>query len=148
MHAILGRRYARGLCAALLPVAVLGQTVPPVPAASSNTANSNDPLAELSPFEVRAERAVGYQAGHSVSGCRMSSQLKYMPASVSPFTPVFLSDIAAMNLQEMLAHATYVEVELEDSQAGFNNPPGRDSTGGEYSFRVRGIVGGISRDFV
>ncbi len=117
-------------------------------APANPTAAAAQTVVELSPFEVRAEDDAGYQAGNTTSGSRLNSRLKDTPASVSPFTPEFLSDIAATNLQEMLSYATNVEVELEDSQAGFNNPPGRDSTGGDYSFRVRGIVGGVSRDFV
>jgi outer membrane receptor protein involved in Fe transport len=48
----------------------------------------------------------------------------------------------------MLAYANNVEAELEDATAGFNNPAGRDSTGGDYAFRIRGVIGGVSRDFV
>ena len=135
--------------AALFPLVAFGQAIPPPPTAS--TVKALDPTAppiELSPFEVRAEDDVGYQAGNTTSGSRLNSRLKDTPASISPFTPEFLADIAATNLQEMLAYANNIESELEDSQAGFNNPPGRDSTGGDYSFRVRGIIGGVSRDFV
>ncbi len=121
------------------PAAKSAETVPTLPA---------EVVVELSPFEVRSDGDVGYQAGNTTSGSRLNARLKDTPASVSPFTPEFLSDIAATNLSEMLAYATNVEVELEDAQAGFNNPPGRDSTGGDYSFRVRGIIGGVSRDFV
>ena len=120
---------------------------PSVAATSGPRAAETQPV-ELSVFEVRAEDDVGYQAGNTTSGSRLNARLKDTPASVSPFTPEFLSDIAATNLSEMLAYATNIEVELEDAQAGFNNPPGRDSTGGDYSFRVRGIIGGVSRDFV
>ena len=121
-------------------------TPPPIPGTKSSEATG--PVIELSPFEVRAEDDAGYQAGNTTSGSRLNARLKDTPASVSPFTPEFLADIAATNLQEMLSYATNIESELEDGQAGFNNPPGRDSTGADYSFRVRGIIGGVSRDFV
>ena len=133
-------------------LAAHAQTAPstsPTPAKPAGFAAADSAaVVELSVFEVRAGDDVGYQAGNTTSGSRLNARLKDTPASVSPFTPEFLSDIAATNLSEMLAYATNVEVELEDSQAGFNNPPGRDSTGGDYSFRVRGIIGGVSRDFV
>lgn len=102
----------------------------------------------LSPFEVHSGSDVGYQAGNTTSGSRLNSSLKDTPASISAFTPEFLSDIAANTLQEMLGHAVNIEAEMEDGQAGFNNPPARDATGGEYAFRVRGIIGGVSRDYV
>jgi iron complex outermembrane recepter protein len=109
---------------------------------------ATDPAVELSPFEVRAENDVGYQAGNTTSGSRLNSRLKDTPASVSAFTPEFLSDIAATNLEEMLAHATNVEIDVEDSNAGFNNPQGRGADGNDYSFRMRGSPAGASRDFV
>ena len=118
------------------------------PAATTKSIAAAGAIVELSPFEVRAEDDAGYQAGNTTSGSRLNSRLKDTPASVSPFTPEFLADIAATNLQEMLSYATNIEAELEDGQAGFNNPPGRDSTGGDSSVRVRGIIGGVSRDFV
>ena len=123
--------------------AATANTASPASSAPTSTAPSPAPapVVELSVFEVRAEDDVGYQAGNTTSGSRLNSRLKDTPASVSPFTPEFLADIAATNLQEMLSYATNIEVELEDAQAGFNNPPGRDSTGGDYSFRVRGTNG-------
>ena len=119
-------------------------TLPPAPA---KPADASAPI-ELSPFEVRAENDVGYQAGNTTSGSRLNSRLKDTPASVSAFTPEFLSDIAATNLQEMLGYATNIEMEVEDSNAGFNNPQGRDATGNDFQFRIRGSPGGASRDFV
>ena len=83
----------------------------------------------LSPFEVHSGSDVGYQAGNTTSGSRLNSSLKDTPASISAFTPEFLSDIAANTLQEMLGHAVNIEAEMEDGQAGFNNPPARDATG-------------------
>lgn len=103
---------------------------------------------ELSPFEVRADADVGYQAGNTVSGSRLNSRLKDTPASISPFTAEFLSDIAATNLEEMLGYATNIELDVEDATAGFNNPPGRDTTGNDYQFRMRGMAAGAARDFV
>ncbi len=121
-----------------------GQSAP-APAPNGQAAA---PAVELSPFEVRAEDDVGYQAGNTTSGSRLNSRLKDTPASVSAFTPEFLSDIGATNLEEMLAHATNVEIDVEDSNAGFNNPQGRGADGNDYSFRMRGSPAGASRDFV
>src|SRR5215510_13388077 len=95
----------------------------PKPATSVVTTDA--PPVELSPFEVKADGDVGYQAANTTSGSRLNSRLKDTPASVSAFTPEFLSDIAATNLEEMLAHATNVEIDVEDANAGFNNPQGR-----------------------
>jgi iron complex outermembrane receptor protein len=142
-----------GALATILIVSVSShaQTAPaPAPSAVNPPASGSAAQApvELSPFEVRAENDVGYQAGNTTSGSRLNSRLKDTPASVSAFTPEFLSDIAATNLEEMLAHATNVEIDVEDANAGFNNPQGRGADGNDYQFRMRGSPAGASRDFV
>ncbi|MDO8543358.1 MAG: TonB-dependent receptor [Opitutaceae bacterium] len=118
------------------------------PTATPGTGSNPDDAIELSPFEVRAEGDVGYQAANTTSGSRLNSKLKDTPASISPFTAEFLSDIAANTLEEMLGYATNVEMEIEDSNAGFNNPGGRSADANDYTFRMRGMMGGTSRDFV
>ena len=132
---------AGALCAALVASTVARAQVVPATAVPGETI-------ELSPFEVRGDMDVGYQAGNTVSGSRLNSRLKDTPAAISPFTAEFLSDIAATNLEEMLGYATNVEGEFEDATAGFNNPPGRDTTGNDYQFRMRGMAAGAARDFV
>jgi outer membrane receptor protein involved in Fe transport len=132
----------------LLAAAVFAQTAPaPSPTAAAKPADPTAPV-ELSPFQVRAEDDVGYQAANTTSGSRLNSRLRDTPAAVSAFTPEFLADIAATNLEEMLAHATNIEIDVEDANAGFNNPAGRGADGNDYSFRMRGSPAGASRDFV
>ncbi|MBL9188057.1 MAG: TonB-dependent receptor plug domain-containing protein [Opitutaceae bacterium] len=137
---------------ALAPFAGVAQTaLAPAPAAAAATeakpTDASTPIS-LSAFEVRAEDDVGYQAANTTSGSRLNSRLKDTPASVAAFTPEFLADIAATNLEEMLAHATNVEIDVEDANAGFNNPQGRGADGNDYQFRMRGSPAGASRDFV
>src|SRR5215211_1137502 len=93
--------------------AILRGQSAPAPAKAPATVDSTQAPVELSPFEVRAENDVGYQAANTTSGSRLNSRLKDTPASVSAFTPEFLSDIAATNLEEMLGHATNVEIDVE-----------------------------------
>jgi outer membrane receptor protein involved in Fe transport len=134
-----------------LALSTSAQTAPapaPAPTAPAGSAENTPPPVELSPFEVRAENDVGYQAANTTSGSRLNSRLKDTPAAVSAFTPEFLADIAATNLEEMLAHATNIEVDVEDANAGFNNPQGRGADGNDYQFRMRGSPAGASRDFV
>ena len=105
-------------------------------------------IVELSPFEVRAEDDTGYQAMNTTSGSRLATNLKDTPASISPFTPEFLSDIAATNVNEMLNYAANAELNAGDSEgSGFNNARDFSSAGGE-PFRIRGIPGGVSTDYV
>lgn len=102
----------------------------------------------LSPFEVRPEDDTGYQAANTTSGSRLATSLKDTAASISPFTPEFLSDIAATSVTEMLAYATNAELNSGDAEgAGFNNPRDINSAGGE-PFRIRGIPANTSVDYV
>ncbi len=111
-------------------------------------AAAKEEVLSLSPFEVRAEDDTGYQAMNTTSGSRLSTSLKDTAASISPFTPEFLSDIAATNVTEMLAYATNAELNAGDAEgAGFNNPRDINSAGGE-PFRIRGIPANISTDYV
>ncbi|HEY1108818.1 MAG TPA: TonB-dependent receptor, partial [Opitutaceae bacterium] len=133
--------------AASLSEAQTAPTPAPTQPAPATEAAGAPPI-ELSPFEVKADEDVGYQAANTTSGSRLNSRLKDTPASVSAFTPEFLSDIGATNLEEMLQFATNIEVDVEDANAGFNNPSGRQADGGDFQFRMRGSPAGASRDFV
>jgi hypothetical protein len=124
------------------------QTAPATKSPEPTAPTATAPVVELSPFEVRSEGDSGYQAANTTSGSRLNSRLKDTPAAVSAFTPEFLADIAATNLEEMLAHATNIEIDVEDANAGFNNPQGRGADGNDYQFRMRGSPAGASRDFV
>lgn len=141
MHGTL-RLITLGLVALPLTAQTVTPPVSPAPAAGEK------PVVELSPFEVRADNDVGYQAANTTSGSRLNSRLRDTPAAVAAFTPEFLADIAATNLEEMLAHATNIELDVEDANAGFNNPQGRGADGNDYQFRMRGSPAGASRDFV
>ncbi|MDP3069005.1 MAG: TonB-dependent receptor plug domain-containing protein [Opitutaceae bacterium] len=126
----------------LLLSSASAQTITPAPAKAA------DGTVTLSPFEVRAEDDTGYQAMNTTSGSRLATSLRDTAAAISPFTPEFLSDIAATNITEMLAYAANAELNAGDSEgAGFNNPRDFNSAGGE-PFRIRGIPGGVSTDYV
>lgn len=102
----------------------------------------------MSPFEVSADDDVGYQATNTTSGSRLATSLRDTAASISPFTPEFLSDIAATGVNDMLNYATNAELNAGDSEgAGFNNPRDINSAGGE-PFRIRGLPGAVSTDYV
>ena len=152
----------RALMAALLAVSAYAQTAPKPPATrpptaaapanvtvnGSSTSAAGEKIVELSPFQVSPDDDTGYQATNTTSGSRLATSLKETAASISPFTPEFLSDIAATNVSEMLNYAANAELNAGDSEgSGFNNPRDFSSAGGE-PFRVRGIPAGVSTDYV
>ncbi|HRE84045.1 MAG TPA: TonB-dependent receptor plug domain-containing protein, partial [Opitutaceae bacterium] len=118
------------------------------PSTTETTGRNDDDVMKLSPFEVRPDEDVGYQAANTTSGSRLNTSLKDTAAAISAFTPEFLSDIAATSVTEMLAFATNAELNAGDAEgAGFNNPRDFNSRGGE-PFRIRGIPANISTDYV
>lgn len=119
----------------LARVATLGVMLSSLPLAAQTVVPSFKPAeekaVELSPFEVRSDDDVGYQAMNTTSGSRLGTALRDTAASISPFTPEFLSDIAATNVNEMLAYAANAELNSGDAEgAGFNNPRDFNSAGG------------------
>ena len=135
------------LFSALLVAPTFAQTVTPAPTANVPKPADETPIT-LSVFEVRPEDDSGYQAMNTTSGSRLATSLKDTAASVSPFTAEFLSDIAATSVTDMLAYAANAELNAGDSEgSGFNNPRDFSSAGGE-PFRIRGIPGGVSTDYV
>ena len=88
------------LLSALLGGSLFGQSTATPPSNTPANSAATDPVVELSPFEVRPEEDTGYQAMNTTSGSRLATSLKDTAASISPFTPEFLSDIAATNVNE------------------------------------------------
>lgn len=63
--------------------------------------DSDDAEIVLSPFEIRADRDVGYTAGSSLAGGRTDMPLKDIAAAVSVITREFIDDVGATNYQQM-----------------------------------------------
>ncbi|HEU5081062.1 MAG TPA: TonB-dependent receptor plug domain-containing protein [Opitutaceae bacterium] len=123
----------------------------------------NEPSTEpdrviLSPFEVNAERDMGYQASGVQSGTRLRTDLRDVAASISVVTKDYLQDIAATNLEGLMVYTLGTEVGGRGgnfSDAGvIDNPNGSEINydaafaSAQPSTRVRGLTrADISRDF-
>lgn len=74
---------------------------------------ANDPKADepvqLSPFTVQADSNVGYLATNTLAGTRLNTSLKDVGAAVSVYTPEFLNDIGAHNVQDILTYTLSTE---------------------------------------
>lgn len=138
------QRSVAALAGSLLAVGVSAQTANE----AGSLRRASDEVVELSPFRVKPEGDVGYQAANTTSGSRLNTSLKDTAASISVFTPEFLSDIAATNVSDMLLFAGNAELNAGDAEgSGFSNPRDFSSAGGE-PFRIRGIPANISTDYV
>ncbi|MDR1011459.1 MAG: TonB-dependent receptor plug domain-containing protein [Opitutaceae bacterium] len=127
------------------------QPNPPVNIATTppTAATDDDDIVEMSVFNVTAQDDDAYQGISTTSGSRLKTSLRDTAASISPFTEEFLSDIGATNLDDMLAFAGNVEVDVEDSTNGFNNNNTLRAAGSNNNgFRIRGMGASISSNFV
>src|SRR5215207_4514237 len=89
-------------CLALLtPVMSSAQTT----SSSAPSSSAPDAAVELTPFEVRADRDVGYLGLDAASGSRLNSRVKDTPASISVFTAEFLQDIGATSVEDISRYA-------------------------------------------
>lgn len=92
-------------------------------APSSNTTGSpsstDDQTVVLSPFEVRSTEDTGYRAQNTLAGSRISTPLSDLAAPISVITKDFLTDIGAVDVNQVLQYQAGMEG-VFDFQA--NNP--------------------------
>ena len=138
----------RSLFSFLAAWLIAGPTVEGQTAARPATPAADEPVVELSPFGVKADKDVGYQATNTISGSRLNAKLKDTSAPVSVFTKEFLSDFGLTNLEEMMSYSANFEKDFEDSNAGFNAPSQRGASAATPPFRVRGIIGSFAVDLI
>ncbi|MDO8539035.1 MAG: hypothetical protein Q7S40_01230 [Opitutaceae bacterium] len=106
-------------------------------------------VVQLSPFEVDGSRDKGYTAESTLSGSRLNMALDDVAQSVAVFTPQFLEDIGAENVNDILLYAVNSEPYLEEDKLDSNN-----QIGSEISFRpngssnIRGQMGSVTVDYM
>lgn len=115
-------------------------------AAAASTAPTVDTV-QLSPYEVTAEKDVGYQAGNAASGSRFNTSLKDTAASVMVFTPEFLSDFSATSLADIIGYAPNMQVDMLDTSADANPQFLGGSDLRDTRIRVRGLSASTAQDF-
>jgi iron complex outermembrane receptor protein len=136
-------RYAGAGALALLIIfdSVAQSLPPPRPGANPNE------VVQLSPFEVSSEKDIGYAAANSTSGSRLNANLRDTAASITVFTPEFLSDFAANSLEDMIAYAPNVQIDFQDATATATPSFLGGSNVSESRFRVRGLPASTALDF-
>ncbi len=95
------------VCTALAVFArVQAQTSTPATAVPT----TEEPVLELSPFEVRATADTGYQATDTLGGTRIRTDLRDVGSAISVATKEFMRDISATDAQTLLQFMTSTEV--------------------------------------
>jgi outer membrane receptor protein involved in Fe transport len=110
-------------------------------AQEADTQEEDVELFELSPFTVEAKNDRGYVAQNTLSGSRISSDLKDTPAAISVFTDMFLEDIAATDIASLSEYTvnTVQNPGFQEGQASGSNMVEFDT-----QFKIRGLPTGNS----
>jgi outer membrane receptor protein involved in Fe transport len=129
---------------------LLAQTTNP---ASQASPIEEEPVLELSPFEVRADEDTGYQATQSLAGTRIRTDLKDVASAISVVTKEFMQDIGATDSGTLLQYTTNAEVAgTRGTYAGLGNATSVDESANlrapAGAQRVRGLAAADNtRDF-
>jgi len=121
---------------------------PAVVNSGTAAAPKSDDVVQMSVFNVTGESDHGYQAVNTTSGSRLNTPLKDTSASIQAFTEDFLNDVGATTVEDMLSYAGNMEAESEDSTNGFNDNATRGAGALDNRFRIRGITGATSMDYM
>ncbi|MDX2187338.1 MAG: TonB-dependent receptor [Opitutaceae bacterium] len=113
------------LSALALPTTAAAQT------ATQPATESNEEVIQLPTFEVQSSNDFGYRAGNAVSATRINTPIKELPFTISAFTEDFITDIGALDLQDILRYAPGVTSGDKSFVAGNNR------------FSIRGFDGDV-----
>ncbi|MEX0332686.1 MAG: TonB-dependent siderophore receptor [Puniceicoccaceae bacterium] len=86
----------------------------------------NEPVFELSPFEVVTDEQYGYRANTSVSGTRTATAVRQLPFTLQIVTDELIDDMNVPDLEDVLLFTAGVQ-------------ENRENVGNYGSFNVRGI---------
>ena len=103
----------------LVPVAILILTSP----FFGNAQEDNEPVFELSPFEVAVEEDRGYFSPNSVVATGFAQEIFKTPLNISTLTDAFLEDTGIDNIDDAIGYMSGVQVEknLSQPQAGYRS---------------------------
>ncbi len=106
-------------------------------------------IVRLTAFQVNAADDVGYRAGNSVSGSRFNTSLKDTAAQVAVFTPEFIMDLGANNLEDVMQYSANFQTDTDDSSSDMSGSlyVGVDKGSTDTRFRVRNLAGSRAMDF-
>ncbi|MEX0320944.1 MAG: TonB-dependent receptor [Puniceicoccaceae bacterium] len=124
------KRYTKWLLA--IPVLLL--TIPMVSAQ-----DTEEPVFELSPFEVDGSGDIGYTAAATLTGSRLNTRLEDVAASVSVFTEEFINDTGLDDMQEIIRYSVGSINNFQDINSGPNINNYLGAANSIRRVRIRGI---------
>ena len=119
------------------------------PADASKTPNDDETVV-LSPFVVDASKDQGYRATSTLAGSRINTDLKDVAASLTVVTKEFLTDVAAVDINDVLSYTANTEGtrDFTATTPTLGRPSDGPSANGQTANRLRGLANAdITRDY-
>jgi len=113
------------------------------------TADDEEEVLVLSPFEVNTDADSGYYASNAISGTRINIPIKDIPLSIEVVTSEFIEDTGSSDLRQSLRYSAGIILQSQndamnsdsfDDVGGVNNPEGVTNNKTQTSFKMRGFV--------
>ena len=136
----------------LLSNSGLAQTATP-PASDTSTSNAGsqeEEVVKMSPFVVDSSKDEGYQAKTTLAGSRINTDLKNVAQSISVVTKAFIDDVAAVDVNDILAYTANTEGtrDFTYTQSSLGRPSDNIAQQPSTANRVRGLqAADITRDY-
>ena len=108
--------------------------------------SSDEPIFELSPFEVSAADDGSYVAKNSISATKFDTALKDIPVSLQVMTEAFLDDTFSLDLESSMEYSAAVN--LSSNLGSGNREGGQFAIRGFNAARVKrdGVIAYYSQD--
>ena len=118
----------------------------PNPKSTIQNPKSDDEVVQMDTFRVSGDQDEGYGAANTTSGSGINTPLRDVAASISAFTPEFLSDIGAATVEDILNYAGNAEMDVGDGDDSGMNIGYTRYADDTPQFRLRGIAGSVLTD--
>jgi len=140
-----GLRTLLTLASAAVTTGLCAQQVAQEQAAPTPPKPVDEEVLVLSPFEVTADKTMGYQATDTLAGSRINTNLSDVGSSISVVTAEFLRDTGATDNKTLLTYTTNTEVggvygNYKGSSGGQNEDESGRFTNPNSNTRVRGLT--------
>lgn len=146
------RRLAWTLAASLAVVGtVRAQTAAPAPDSPPESKDKKEEVVVLSPFVVDSSTDEGYRATSTLAGSRLNTPLRDVAASITVVTKEFMTDTAAVSINDVLAYTANTEGtrDFTASTTSLGRPQDDVAINSNSSNRVRGLYAAdITRDYL
>lgn len=127
----------------------VAQTAAPK-APDSTKPGADEETVILSPFVVDATKDNGYLASSTLAGSRINTDLKDISQSITIVTKAFMSDIGAVNVNDILSYTAGTEGtrDYTESHVSLGRPTDEVANNSNRANRIRGLAApDITRDY-